>query len=400
MRDLLLRLALLVTLGVLVLGNAADAGRPTLDVRTTILDDDFPAGYQVAVADINGDGKPDIIGLGSTVAWLENPTWRKHPITADQTRGNIDLALHDIDGDGLLDIAVASDFALNDSTRGGTLSWFSRTADLSQPWTLHPIDAYPTTHRIRWADVDGTGHKVLISAPILGRGAKAPEYDQAPAPLFLYRIPANPFKDPWPRQIIDESHHVLHGLEILDFDGDGREEILTASFEGIFMVHAAGAGSDLKWSKTQLCAGEQETRPARGASEVHVGKLKGNRRFIAALEPWHGDEVAVYLPPLHAGELWHRRVIDSSFSEGHALAVMDMDGDGSEEIVAGFRGKKRGVVAYRATDESGGNWEKFVLDDGGIACQGFFLADLRGSGRMGIVGIGGATHNIKLYELR
>ena len=108
--------------------------------------------------------------------------------------------------------------------------------------------------------------------------------------------------------------------------------------------------------------------------------------------------MVVYLDPGRAGGLWQRVSLDSSFNEGHALAVLDLDCDGVDEIVAGFRGKKRGVTVYRAKDADGAIWERNILDDGGIACQGLFLADLRGSGRPAIVGIGGATHNIKLYE--
>jgi hypothetical protein len=369
-----------------------------IPVNITTLDSDFPGGYQVTVADIDKDGKPDVLGLGNTVAWLANPSWKKYPVTGNQTRANIDIAPFDIDGDGKLEIVVASDFSLNDSEKGGTLNWLQRSADPEAPWVPHLIDAYPTTHRIRWADPEGTGHKVLVSAPLMGRGAKAPEYNQAAAPLFFYRIPLHLSGDPWPRQVIDDTLHMTHGLKVLDFDGDGRDEILTASFEGIHLYHASGQGADLKWTRTHLGAGEQSTGPSRGSSEVFPGKLKSGRRFLAAIEPWHGDQVVVYLEPERAGKLWQRHSIDASFSEGHALAVLDLDGDGTDEIVAGFRGRKRGVAVYRAQDADGASWERSILDDGGIACQGFFLTDLRGTGRPAIVAIGGATHNVKLYE--
>jgi len=369
-----------------------------IPVSITVLDSDFPGGYQVAVADIDGDGKPDVLGLGESVNWLANPSWKKRPVTGPQYRGNIDIAALDIDGDGKLEIATASSFALNNSESGGVLNWFSRTPGLENPWTAHRIDSYPTTHRIRWADPEGNGRKVLISAPLMGRGAKAPDYDQAPAPLFLYRVPARPADEPWPRQTIDDTLHMTHGLEILDFDGDGRDEILTASYEGVHLFHAAGRGDGLEWTRTRLCAGEQSTRPSRGSSEVRLGRLKNGRRFIATIEPWHGDQVVVYLEPDRPGGLWQRRSIDSSFDGGHALAVLDVDRDGGDEILAGFRGKKCGVAAYRASDAGGTKWERSVLDDGGIACQGFFVADLRATGRPAAVGIGGATHNVKLYE--
>ena len=394
----MVRNLLLILLSIAFWNSAPRGAMMETPVNITTLDSDFPGGYQVAVANLSGDGKLDVLGLGNTVAWLANPTWKKYPVTGNQTRANIDIAPYDIDGDGKLEIVVASDFALNDSEKGGVLNWFHRSSDPEKPWAPHLIDSYPTTHRIRWADPEGAGRKLLVSAPLMGRGARAPEYDQAAAPLFLYRIPRRPSEDPWPRQIIDDTLHMTHGLKILDFDGDGRDEILTASFEGIHLYHASGQGVNLKWTRTRLCAGEQSTRPSRGSSEVCPGKLKSGRRFLAAIEPWHGDQVVVYLEPGRAGELWQRQSIDSSFNEGHALAVLDLDGDGADEIVAGFRGRKRGVAVYRAQDSSGTSWERSILDDGGIACQGFFLADLRGTGRPAIVGIGGATHNVKLYE--
>jgi hypothetical protein len=125
--------------------------------------------------------------------------------------------------------------------------------------------------------------------------------------------------------------------------------------------------------------------------------MKNRQRFIAAIEPWHGDKVVVYLEVPGTKGPWKRLPIDSSFNEGHALEVLDVDGDGNDEIIAGFRGKRRGVVAYHIQDAAGTAWEPTVIDDGGIACQGLFQADLYRNGSIGLVGIGGATHNVKFY---
>jgi hypothetical protein len=146
-------LGLLSALTIAVPPGGSRVKDPAMAVKciATTLDADFPGGYQVLAADIDRNGQTDVVGLGSTVAWLENPGWNKHPITGDQTRNNIDIAAYDIDGDGQLEIVVASEFSLEDSTKGGNIRWFRRTAGPDQPWTGHFIDSYPTTHRLRWA---------------------------------------------------------------------------------------------------------------------------------------------------------------------------------------------------------------------------------------------------------
>src|SRR4051794_14674460 len=94
---------LLVTFGPLGAGSSSAAEpRPLPRFERIVIDADMPAGYQVEVADVNGDRKPDIVALGGgTCAWYENPTWKKRIVTnAKQTPGIISSATADIDGDG------------------------------------------------------------------------------------------------------------------------------------------------------------------------------------------------------------------------------------------------------------------------------------------------------------
>ena len=45
-------------------------------------------GYQVVVADLNHDGKPDVIALASGIpelVWYENPGWQRHVIASGQS---------------------------------------------------------------------------------------------------------------------------------------------------------------------------------------------------------------------------------------------------------------------------------------------------------------------------
>lgn len=369
----------------------------------------IPNGYQLAVADINGDGKLDIAALSSEenrVEWYENPTWKPHPITSE-TRRNISLAPLFRAGYPARGLALASDFALEDSTSGGSLWWAKPAPTWDVEWALRLLDRIPTSHRLRWADLEGNGKLALVDAPLLGNGAKAPDYEVG-APLTWFEVPdsllrghlsaADRGPSAWTPHLIDDSLHVVHGIQILDWDADGRDEILTASFEGIHLFHAQGFGDDVRWTKTHLGAGDQLSRPSRGSSEIGVGRI-GRQRFLASIEPWHGDQVVVYREARgrSADGLWQRQVIDDSFRDGHALACADLDGDGNDEIVAGFRGPGTSLCVFYAADSSGTKWERQTLDSQ-MAASGVAIADLNGDGRLDVAAIGASTGNVNWYE--
>jgi hypothetical protein len=126
-----------------------------------------------------------------------------------------------------------------------------------------------------------------------------------------------------------------------------------------------------------------------------VGRLQDGRRFLATIEPWHGTDVAVYLSetlkPLRFGP---RSVIDTSLKEGHALWVADVDGDGDDEVFAGFRGAGASVLAY---DFDGQSWTRTILDPD-TAAQDLRGGDLDGDGTPDFVAIGGKSHNVVWYR--
>jgi hypothetical protein len=372
--------------------QSADAQR--FDLR--VLDEDFAGGYGVEIADIDGDGLLDIVALATNPAqfvWYRNPGWEKYVISTDAS-GNIAAAPHDIDGDGDMDLVLASDFNLRDSTEGGLVRWFENPGNPTenQAWESHFIDQIPTSHRLRWADVQGDGEKELINLPIIGVGAVEPNYDVGAA-LTAYSVPFNP-RGPWGKVLISNELEMAHGLTIFDWDGDGREDMLTASFSGIDLFQLSSQGRFV--NQTLLGSGNRGERPAQGSSEVGVGSLDGER-FLASIEPWHGNEVVVYRAGEDDALPWVREVIDTSFVGGHALVVADLNNDGRDEIIAGHRSSPYGLYVYRYMPETA-QWQRSTLNTGEIGVAGLAVADFNGDGFVDIVAVGSATANVVLFE--
>ncbi|RJP24392.1 MAG: VCBS repeat-containing protein [Candidatus Omnitrophota bacterium] len=363
-----------------------------------LIDHSLPRAYQVALADINNDGRPDIAALGegekSFVAWYENPSWQRRPISGEGTINHIDLAFYDVDRDGELEVALASDFNISQTTEGGKISWLKRKKDINEPWTIHSIYAEPTTHRLRWANVNGNGRKELIVAPIMGVGSVGPEFNQKPIRLLRFEIPNDPEKDIWKMNVIDETLHIAHGLFVLDLQAGGKDEIYTAALEGIHLFHM---NDNSTWQKQQIAFGNRKEGEKSGSSEVALGRLNDGQHFFASIDPWHGNQVAVYTHPQEGPRFpLQRTVIDDTFQNGHAVGCGDFDGDGDDEIIAGYRGEGYTIYLYDFNRETKA-WQRNVIDRGGVAAQGFAIGDVNQDGKFDFVAAGGTTNNVKLY---
>ena len=344
---------------------------------------DLKGGYQVVPHDVNGDGKPDLIALASGLTellWFENPTWKRH-VLASGLRRMINMAACP----GVDQMLIAHEFANVPKNSIGIVSVLEPGPDRYKPWTVREIDRITTSHRIRCADIDGSGRKVFINAPLAGAKADAPDYRDNIS--IVYYRPGS-----WKRELIgEENQGVMHGIFIHPFAGGTRDHVLTASFSGI---HDYWLDKKDNWRRAEVARGDPAPAPKSGASDIAVGYLHGTK-FIASIEPWHGNQVVVYTR--RRGN-WVRNVIDDSLVDGHTLAVADLDGDGGQEIVAGYRGMGRSVYIYQTLDKKHRRWFRTPLDQGAMAAAACAAVDLNADRRVDVACIGSATTNLKWYE--
>jgi len=161
-------------------------------------------------------------------------------------------------------------------------------------------------------------------------------------------------------------------------------------------VGASGSGTSLTWSPELLSPGHNmDKAPRLGTSDVAVGTQNG-KRFLASVEPWHGSEIVVYT---QNGAKWDRQVIFSGMTEGHEVALADLNGDGLDDVICGDRSSRSPAVhVMYAPSDPKGEWTHQVLDEGKMSASGCVTADLNGDRRPDIVCIGASTANLKWYE--
>jgi hypothetical protein len=369
---------------------------------------DLSVGYAVIIADINEDGKPDIVVVDTErVIWYENPTWKVHTIISKgkTKKDNVCIAALDIDGDGHLDLVLGADWKPFNTKEGGTLQWLKRGKTLDEEWTVYPIAEEPTVHRVKVADIDEKSH--IILAPLMGQdsSAKGNWMDGRPVRILAYPIPKDPVKGPWVPKVISEELHVVHNIWPVSWS-KANSAFLAASYDGVSLIH-----NDIitggKWKTHRIGEGNQ-ANPAgsRGSSEIKKGTLKGKLDYVATVEPWHGNQVVVYTQLARDPKPMNRLVLDDHLRWGHAVWCSDLTGDGSEDLVIGVRDnpakgdtftEKCGVRIYKCTDGVGKKWERMILDDGGIAVEDLTVADLNGDGKPDIIAVGRATKNVRIY---
>ena len=330
----------LILTALLALATAWAGNRPA-DIPFQKLALDLGANETCAFADVNGDGLLDIVAGEN---WFEAPRWVRHRFRDIEFTNNYiddlsDLAL-DVNGDGRTDVI--------------SCSWFSKKVVwLENPgaagsWKEHVIDSGHHTEFCFLVDLDNDGKAREL----------LPQYGSAESPLAWYEPRGGTFV----RHMIDPRSHG-HGIGAGDVNRDGRADVLTP--EGWF---------------------EAPADPRSGAWTFHADFSLGATGFLHVLDVNEDDRNDILTSLAHdygifwleqgGNGKWTRHVIDESWSQAHAVTLVDLNGDGRLDLLTGKRymahngkdpGEREplGIYLYLRLASAGGRrveWSRHVID--------------------------------------
>ncbi len=281
--------------------------------------------------DLNKDGRADLIVVGFPglpVRIYENPGpdklashWPKYEAFPSCT--NESPAYLDLDGDGKREILCGFE-------PEERMAWFSPGAKISDPWTCHPFSGPKAPGAQRYYHGLGAGD--------LNKDGR----DEVITPHGWYEAPADRKSPDWKFHPASPSPSMSH-LYAHDFDGDGDNDVLGSS-----------------------------------AHEVGIWWFEQSR-----------DDQGV--------EKWTQHAIESSFSQTHALRIADINKDGLADFVTGKRFWAHGpkgdvnpgdpaILCWFELQKKDGKpqWVKHLIDsDSGVGTQ-FEVADVNGDGLLDV----------------
>src|SRR6186713_434235 len=112
--------------------------QPTFESQT--IDASIEIGYGLAIGDVDGDGKPDILLADKKqFVWYRNGDWKRFVMVENLTEGdNVCIAARDIDGDGKVEVAVGAQWVPSETTdtlKSGSVHFLIRPKDPTKLWT-------------------------------------------------------------------------------------------------------------------------------------------------------------------------------------------------------------------------------------------------------------------------
>ncbi len=332
-----------------------------------------------AIADVNRDGKPDII---AGAVWFEGPSWKQHSIfappgkyiTTDFSNSFLNFAL-DINLDGWVDV-------IRVGLPGEEAVWYENPGEKPGLWAMHAIIPNCGNESPAFIDVDDDGRPdLLCNDPIAKQ-------------MIWMKPPASKGDTAWTRYVIaggpgentPGTDRYAHGLGMADMNGDGRADVIITKGWWEAPADRRKAG----WTFHPATLGED-------CSQMYALDLRktGKPDLVSASAHdygiwWHER------PADDKDSAWMTHLIYDKFSESHAMAMADLNDDGQPDLVTGKRyfahnqhdpGALDPAVLYWFEYQPGARpqWIPHLIDsDSGVGEQ-VLISDMNADGKKDIV---------------
>jgi hypothetical protein len=193
--------------------------------------------------------------------------------------------------------------------------------------------------------------------------------------VYWFRQPDDP-RTKWERYTITDRHEKYHDLTVADVDDDGDLEVVGLSQKGetVFYCDVPAEATQSPWPSTCYHTVD-DSISVEGLAVLDVDG-DGRTEIVAGTNVYHRRD--------DAGEDWERERVLSGWDDVRVVTG-DLDGDGNPEVVfaegdSPTYGTHMGRVAWCDPDD----WEPQFLDEDLFCPHSLQLADFTGDGRLDV----------------